>query len=282
VRVLLLKGEHLARVFSARAHWRPHLDTDVLVARESRAAARSILEGQGYTLLPHVSGEAILGQMHFSRADAPGTEHAIDLHWRVLNPLAFRSILPFDEVWARSQPIPALGPNARGPCAAEALLLAVAHHAVHHPTRARLIWVADIDLLARALTRDEWCAFAAAAARHGVCAFARVSLDLASRFYETPVPASVTEFLDAHARAEPVARDYLRPHSRAGRLLVEIRALPRWCDRLAVLYEHLVPDAEYMKVRYSTRGPGLAWAYVRRIASGAGKWLDKEKWDCPT
>jgi hypothetical protein len=244
----------------------------MLVPPDARTAARRILEELGYRLVPHVSGEAILGQMHFSSSERTEV-HPIDLHWRVLNPLAFRTFLPFDDLWNRSQFIPELGSHARGPCPVHALLLAVAHHAVHHPTRARLIWLADIDLLARALGPEDWSAFARSAATNRMCSFARAALDLATRFFETPVPPTLTEVLEANGADEPIARHYLRPHSRAGRLLVDIRALPAWRDRVAVLYEHLVPDAEYMRERYQTQGIGLAWAYVCRIANGARVWL---------
>jgi hypothetical protein len=273
VRTIVLKGEHVARAFYPGPHLRPHADTDLLVHPDLRGPARAALERLGYRLFPHVRGDAILAQMQFTLLGPHGAAHAIDLHWHALNPHPFRSLVVFDDAWARSVPIDALGPNARGLCAADALLLAAAHLVAHHVAEANLIWVADVDRLARALAPQDWCDFAARARGAGACAIARAVLDAAARFFETPLPPVVLASLDAGARQEGVTRQFVTPRSPARRLWLELVAIRGWRTRMALLYEHLVPDADYMRDRYDARGIGLAWAYVRRAGSGARAWL---------
>ncbi len=275
VPTLVLKGEHVARVFYRAAHLRPHGDTDLLIHPDSRGPARVALEGLGYTLLPHVRGDAILAQMQFTGTCTHGAGHQIDVHWHALNPHPFRSLLPFEDAWGRSVPIDALGPRARGLCAVDALLLAATHLVVHHGSEAHLIWLADVDRLARALTIQEWLDFAGRARAAGVCAIARLVVDAAARFFETPVPPATIASLDAGARQEGITRQFAVPHSRARRLWLEVVSIRGWRTRMAVLYQHLVPDAAYMRDRYQTAGVGLAWAYVRRAAAGAPAWITR-------
>ena len=71
--------------------------------------------------------------------------------------------VPARELLARALPLPALGPHARGPGDVDALLIACMHRATHrhnpytvngedHHDPDRLIWLTDIDLLARRLS----------------------------------------------------------------------------------------------------------------------------------
>jgi hypothetical protein len=54
----------------------------------------------------------------------------------------------------------------------------------------------------------------------------------------------------------------------------DLRTLPGWRSRLALLRHHVLPPASYMRQRYPTRPRWpLAALYVARIAGGAPKWL---------
>jgi hypothetical protein len=275
IRTIVLKGEHVARAFYPKPYLRPRSDADLFIAPTDRSSARAVVERLGYVLLPHVRGDAIMAEMQFTRTDVTGFAHAIDVHWHAVTPHPFRSILPFDEAWLRSTSIAALGPAALGLSAPDALLLAIVHLAVHHPCDARLMWIADVDLIARTLTPTGWAAFEAATERAGVCAIARQALLSAARFFSTPLPEGFGGRLASRAAGEALAREYLVPRSRAARLASELRSLPRWQDRAAVVYQHVVPDAEYMRQRYGANGLALGWAYMWRAARGARAWLTR-------
>lgn len=273
VPTMVLKGEHVARAYYPAPHLRPRGDIDLLIHPRSRDRAVAALTRVGYSVLPHVRGDAILAQVQLTRTGPPGAAHQIDVHWHALNPHPFRSLLPFDDAWARSIPIDALASGARGLCAADGLLLAATHLTVHHVCEANLIWLADVDRLARSLAPQEWHDFTSRARNAGASAIARVVLDAAARFFETPLPPPAVASLDEGARHEGITRHFTVPHSPARRLWLEVVSIREWRTRMAVLYQHLVPDAAYMKDRYGVTGVRLAWAYVRRVAGGARAWF---------
>jgi hypothetical protein len=275
VPALVLKGAHLAYSRYPSPHLRPHHDLDLLVLEADRArAARALIEA-GYRLVPHVRGDLILAQMHFERDATRGVRIPIDLHWRALNPHPFRALIAFDESYRSAQPIPELGPGARGLTSVDALLLACAHLVAHHASGVRLIWLCDVDVLARQLDGREWDTFAERARRGRVGVVVSDVLRMSASILQTPITPALDRDLESGRARERLTAAYLRPHSRAGLLLLDLRAIDRWSDRVAYLKQHVWPDREYMRNRYDTRGAGLLWAYVRRAAGGAASWLSR-------
>jgi hypothetical protein len=272
IATIVLKGAHLGVALYEPSHLRPYSDLDLLVAPAVRGRARRTLVALGYQPGVLVERDAILAQMTFRRP-VSGWGHVVDLHWHALSPLPFRHLLPFDEAWRRSRRIPELGEHARGLNLPDALLHAVAHLAAHHAAAPRLIWLADVDRLARRFGETEWMDFNAAVAAGGLAAVALDLINTATRFFATPVPESARHVLAAAALRSPLGTAFLEPRSKAGRLWLELRALRPWRDRLRLVVQHLVPDRRYMLERYGARGLGLVCAYVRRAASGARPWL---------
>lgn len=275
VRALVLKGAHLAYSRYPSPHLRPHHDVDFLVAEADRERAARILLDAGYRLVPHVRGDLILAQMHFERETARGVRLPIDLHWRALNPHPFRALIAFDEAYPLAQPIPELGPGARGLSGVDALLLACTHLVAHHASGVRLIWLCDVDVLARRLDGSEWDTFAERAGRGRVGAVVSHVLRTSASILRTPIPPAVETALASGRARERLTAAYLQPRSRAGLLLLDLRGIDRWTDRAAYLKQHVWPDTQYMRDRYHTRGAGLLWAYVRRAAGGATAWLTR-------
>lgn len=274
VECLVLKGAHLAGVLYASPHLRPYSDLDLLVSPLTRARAWEVLTATGYSQELLVTRDAVLAEMAFTRTES-GVHHFVDLHWRALSPLPFQHLLPFDDVWHRSQPIPALGEQARGLGDSDALLHVVAHLAAHHGTAPRLIWLADLDRLARRLDAERWMKFTAAACHGGLAAVTLEVIRTASRLFGTPVPDSVMRTLAAAAPGAPIGLAFLEPRSKAGRMWIELRALTRWRERIRLVAQHLVPDRRYMEQRYGVRGAGLVRAYAHRATTGAWHWLKR-------
>jgi hypothetical protein len=274
VECLVLKGPHLAGILYPSPHLRPCSDLDLLVSPATRARAWEVLSATGYAPEVLVTRDAVLAEMAFTRAES-GVRHFVDLHWRALSPLPFRHLLPFDDAWRRSQPIPALGEHARGLGDPDALLHVVAHLAAHHGTAPRLIWLADLDRLARRLDEERWMTFTGAVCAGGLAAVTLEVIRTASRWFGTSVPESVMRTLAAAAPGSPIGPAFLDARSKAGRMWIELRALPRWRERVRLVSQHLVPDRRYMEQRYGVRGAGLIGAYAHRATTGAWHWFKR-------
>jgi hypothetical protein len=278
VDVLLLKGEQLAYRWYARPDLRPRLDTDLLIPRTARAAASEVLTDLGYELPVHVTGELLNYQGTFIKWRDGLKLHVFDVHWRIANPQVFAGLLTYEELAARADRIPALGPHARGIAPAAALLLACVHRVAHHFDSDRLIWLYDIHLIATQLTDVEWQEFVALAADRQVAAICWRGLELARRAFGTAIPDVVST--DVRLRA-PAGREATAVFMAPGRrpfqnVANDLRALPTWGERLRLLWQHVFPSPRYMREVYalSSRAP-LPLLYATRVVRGARRWLGR-------
>jgi len=53
----------------------------------------------------------------------------------------------------------------------------------------------------------------------------------------------------------------------------DLRALPTWGDRLALLYEHALPSREYVRTAGGRHGRALPLLYLERLLRGVNAWL---------
>src|SRR5262249_16149235 len=133
-----------------------------------------------------------------------------DCHWRISTQAVFADVLTFDELAPRAIALRALGPHARTLAAADALLLACIHPAMHHRNAQSLLWLYDIHLLAASLSVDDFERFVERAIAKRVSAICGHQLRLASTRLGTCVPPHVVDRLTAVDRQEPSAA-YLSP-----------------------------------------------------------------------
>lgn len=267
---IVFKGAALAHTHYRRSWLRPRVDVDVLVTEGSQERASRRLRDLGYERPPFVSGRLVMYQEPLVRAEAGGFEHVVDLHWRVANPQAVSRVLAHQEIASRAAVIPVSGGQLRGPCPADALVLACVHRAAHHHDAQNLLWLFDIHLVATRLSRAEWHAVVSAAQAGGVTALCARGLTLAACRFGTTVPSFVTTAFAA-ASAEPSAvflRTRLTP---LRRLLSDLRTLGVGAGA-RLLFEILVPSRAYMRAMHGDAA-SLPWLYIRRVAAGAGKWL---------
>jgi len=278
IEALILKGGALAHVAYPEPWLRTRGDTDLLVRPEARGAAFEVLERLGHARADSAGGELASSEASFGKT---GAALPLDLHWRVNNSPLLSPLFDFDELRARAQPLPALGPHARGPGRVDATLLAAVHRATHHqmPVHAegrshrgdRLIWLYDLHLLVPALAPAQRAELAARAAEHRVAGLCLDAFRATYAAFGTSLPADLEQGLDRAAARDEPSMVFLRG-GRRGLLLAELRALP-WRERARWLGEHALPPGDYMLRKYGTRRRWLLPAlYVRR----AFGWLARQ------
>ena len=268
---LVFKGAAVAHTHYAESWQRPRLDTDVLIAPEVREPVFVTLARLGYERGTLISGELVMYQAPFMRTDHLGIEHALDVHWRIVNPQAVSGALTHAELAGRSQTVMVDGHPMRVPSSVDSLLIACLHR-VHHPEFQQPYWTEDIHRLASRFDRSEWQAFSAAAANRAIRTLSLPGRRLAEERFQTALPSEVVTALSAGA-PEPSAvflRKDLRP---VDRLVADLRALgPRAAVRL--IREHVLPPSDYMQAKYGLRSRVWMPAYwAIRVLSGMSKWL---------
>lgn len=125
VRCLAYKGPLIASRAYGNATIRGYTDLDVLVAPADRQRARELLESRGYELqqINHAVAQSVFAH--------PEKVSPIDLHARV-TPEFFPVSLPFDDLYARSEPVDVGGRSVRGFSTPDAILVHSIHGAKHH------------------------------------------------------------------------------------------------------------------------------------------------------
>jgi len=274
---LLFKGAALAHTIYPVPWLRPRLDTDILIAPASTAAAFDALAALGYTRETSTSGALVISQAPFTRVDERGVTHALDVHWQIANWQLIARAASHAELASRAIAVAPLGPAARAIAHADALLIACLHRAAHHRDSEELLWLYDIHLLTERLTADDWSVFLARARRAAVQALCHRGLTLAAESFDSPLPAAVLSEL-AHAHREPSAIYLSKQLRLVDGLMADLRTLPLR-HRVRLLAEHLCPPAEYMRQRYGAASrAALLVSYARRIAAGLPRWFVPGVW----
>jgi hypothetical protein len=284
IRPLLLKGTPLAYTLYAAPSLRTRGDTDLLIRSEERETVARLLTDRGYRSPNAVSGELISRECCYGRKDDLGAAHKLDIHWDVSNRHLFAQALRSELLHAESVPVSALGENARTLGTVHALLLACLHRISHihapyyigatpHYGPDRLIWLYDIHLLAAAMDRAGWERFAQAVEGWRFAGICLDGLRQTQRTLATRLPEDVIARLSAAAEQSELSAAYLRG-GKLNTLVTNIRALPHWRERVALLKEHAFPPAPYMLAKYRTKNQWLLpLLYLRRAATGLGKLL---------
>lgn len=272
VRALVFKGAALAYVCYPEPGLRPRLDTDLLIRRADLKAAASVFERLGCTRAAGTSGELVTHQMTYI-SPRHGLQIAFDVHWKLSNPQPFADLFSFEELERESVPLTALGPAARTLCDAHALLAACVHRVAHHYGRDILIYLYDIDLLARRLSGEGWRAVVSNAESKRICQVTRSGLERASSLFGTVVPGLVTRALTDAPDAEPTAAFLADGFRKFDILRADLRQLS-WLRRLTLLREHLFPAPAFVLRSYQKTSPVLLpFLYFARIICGATAWF---------
>jgi hypothetical protein len=272
--LLVLKGAALAYTHYPRPYLRPRNDLDLYIRLTDLDRAEAVLASRGYERTQEANAELWTGQRHYTKTTPAGTSH-VDLHWRVVNPLAFADVLRFDDVWSRSVSVPALGPLVRTLSPPDALLLACLHRVAHHQDRINLLWLWDIHLIASRLSAAEWDHVVWTAKSLRMQTFCARGLSLVGECFGTVVPEALRQANGTPADEPGAAflRDGLRPVDVA---CADLAALTSWRSKLALIREHVCPPVAYMRTKYARCPPVLLpLAYLHRIVRGAPRWFER-------
>jgi hypothetical protein len=279
IRTVLIKGAALGYTHYRLPHLRPRSDSDIVIAETDRSGIAQVLSALGYARSEAIDGPLVTQQAQWTRKVAAGLVHAVDVHWRVFNPHLFGDVLPTAHLLHRAVPIPALGPHALSPCAADALVLACVHRAAHHAGEEDPIWDYDIHLLISSLSDDDAAAFARSASAADVGAVCAAGVTSAQARFGTRLPATLESFVARAADSPGRTAVFLEPGRRQVDVLAsDLGALATWRARAALLRQHLFPSPRYLLKKYGRSNWGwLPLLYVRRIVAGMPRWLRSQR-----
>ncbi len=271
ISAILLKGFPLSYTLYPEPYRRPGYDIDLLIRRDGLEKARALLTEVGYHFPNAVSGEFVSHECTAKRVDERGIEHALDLHWKIANPLIFSELFSFEELSADARELPGVR-GARTVTDATAFIYACIHRVAHHHDSDRLLWLMDIDLLARRFDDSGWAEVVRIASAKQVRGICRRGLERSQAAYRTPLPDAVREALSEGAGTEPAAAYLEGAPPRMTDIRSNLRALKSSGERLRYLRELAFPPADYMLAKYGlSRRFYLPYLYAVRAASGLRK-----------
>lgn len=199
--VMLLKGLATARLVFQNPAERLVNDMDLLVPTAHSGRALEALGHLGY----QQQGLAILSRWqrrYRSEVALIGRERLlVELHWSLVESPYHIDRIDMVEVWRSSRPADNLA-NAWLPDLATLLIHGAAHLALHHSRQLRLIWLVDLDRLARCPQLD-WDQVLQRTQRWQLGLAVKVALEVVNRWLETPVPEQVDSSLSSLA-VEPI------------------------------------------------------------------------------
>ncbi len=275
---VLLKGTALAYGLYPEPAQRTRGDTDLLVAPDDLDRARDALVklGFGCTMPMVADAAAPERQESWTFIASDGGLHEIDLHVDVFSSPALKPVLEGAEALAGATPLPALSPVARALPLPLALLQACLHRAQHvvspysvagqwHYGGDRLIWLVDIDLALRAMTRADHDRFQQAALSAGVGPICAAALRSAVALLQTPCAEDMIEALENAPRG-PAAR-YLSQSRSLGRVMSDLHAIPGLKGKLQHAGLRLFPPASTLRASYpDLEDAALPRLHLRRIS----------------
>jgi signal peptidase I len=278
VQPLVFKGAALAYTIYPEPALRPRMDTDLLIRDQDTPSVRLALERLGYEQDCETSGPLVTSQFHYTRSDALGVRHALDVHVKIANVQAYADRLTYDELRREAVSLPRLGPGAIGPSAVHALFIACVHRIAHHWDEPTLLWLYDIHLLARSLDRSAWNQALRSAAAKELSSVVRLGLARAGEAFGPCAPPGVMAHLDESATHESAQPLFDATTRTIDVVLSDLASLAGGRARLQLLREHLFPPIAYMQQRYAGCPTAfLPFTYAYRIVRGAPRWLRRAR-----
>ncbi len=210
VPVALTKGAATGRTVYDSPAARPVNDLDLLIPATRAEDAAEALIPLGYQRHgPPGSGRLGRWQRRYRSelqmvCTVPDRKRLlVEFHWSLVELPYFIERIPMQDIWATARPFES-PPGAFLPDPASLFLHSCAHLALHHSRDLRLIWLVDIDRLARWSELD-WAVVVERVERWGLGLAVQRVLAAATGWVGTPAPADVTARL-AEMAGDPVGQ----------------------------------------------------------------------------
>ena len=205
IELIPYKGVVLSEAYHGDMALRPAGDIDLFVRKRDLIRTRSALRELGYVpslpILESSEADYIASGYEYS-FDGPAGKHLLELQW-ALQPRYYAVDYDMDGLFARAADVVAAGRSLRIP-SREDLLMVLCVHAAKH-VWGRLIWLCDIaQILKRDLNFD---AVLLRAHELGIARILHVTLLLANRFIEAPIPGPVEPAIRADHAASALAEE---------------------------------------------------------------------------
>ncbi len=258
VGVIVLKGAALAQTTYGNPALRPLQDIDVLVRRESLAAALRALTACGYeTPNPETRAGVVVAYENELLLCKPGPVNVpLEIHWSLFDSPYYQYALPMNWFWETSVPLPTANGGARmlGP---EAQVLHLCGHLLLHHSGDDLLWLHDIAELLANHQNLHWDVVLERAAASGLVLPVQRVVERVASEWDAPVPAAVRErlqMLRPSARERRAFAQLTAPErTRIRRLWTHLVNLPCWRQRVRFAAAYLFPSLAYMREIYGVR-----------------------------
>lgn len=258
IEVMPYKGLALAESLYGDIALRQSGDIDLLIRAEDLGRIREAVGELGYT--PHVSfskaeEDAYLKSGYECAFDGAAGRNLLEVQWAI-QPRFYAVDIETEGLFRRAVDITVAGCAMKTP-SPEDLFLILALHAAKH-VWGRLIWVCDLARLS-ALPSMNWQWIGGQAKELGVARILRVSLMIAERLLDSPIPADAKACLPEDSIGEGLAQEIASCMASDVTFNTESLAYFRWMVRLR---ERRADRIRFVRRLVFTPGPG-EWAAVR-------------------
>jgi hypothetical protein len=255
---VVLKGAVLAQTIYPDPALRPMSDLDLLVLRKDIERASVVIRGLGYddvAVQSQALNRRIGTQVNFLPRAKSG--HEVELHWNLVAGAADRRSPDVSWFWTRRELWPwangcgITGASILSPTAH--LLYLIAHLALQHGGRYRLLWCYDLHLLiTQCAERLDWDVYLQQVFALGWASSQLAGLEAARSRLGSPIPGPVMAALVA--QTSPETSSSIRAARNVGEAEVdehrERLAALNWSARIWYVLALLLPGPAFMRSRY--------------------------------
>lgn len=279
IRVIVLKGAHLAQTVYANKTLRTMQDIDLLVPREALQPATDIALALGYApIRPFTVDQEAAAKPHIARLTRPESLD-VEIHWNITAPNEIYSIDPGD-LWARAVPVDFATCHGLGLSAEHLLLHLCTHASYQHGFEFGIRSLVDVAATLRRFdTELDWELAVRQCRAWRWQRGAGISLSLARELFGANVPSGVLDSLATDtdgAATDPEVIDTARvqilgePSLYAeSHYFSQFRTLPGFWPRARQAWGRIfLPRSEMARLHGRNLGLGsLAMLYVVRACS---------------